>query len=212
MSTEHANPQTPLSAPRDIGAARLAKVYAQAIVEAADRQQCRTAVIEELGQLVDEVLPKVANLVAVLESPRVSVADKTSIVNTTLAGKVSPTTLNALLVLAQHDRLSILPEIVAAVRREVDSREGRRQAVLTTASPIPADAQTDLLHPIEQSLGTPLAATFAVNPDLLGGLVVRVEDTVYDHSVATSLVSLAERLKQRSIHEIQHRRDRLGSA
>ena len=212
MSNEHANLQTPLSAPQDIGAARLAKVYAQAIVEAADRQQCRVAVIEELSQLVDEVLPKVPNLVSVLESPRVSVTDKTSIVSTSLADKVSPTTLNALLVLAQHDRLSILPEIVAAVRREVDNREGRRQAVLTTASPIEPNVQADLLRSIEQSLGTPLAATFAVNPDLLGGLVVRVEDTVYDQSVATSLVSLAERLKQRSIHEIQHRRDRLGSA
>jgi F-type H+-transporting ATPase subunit delta len=212
MSTTHANTQSPLSAPRDIGAARLAKVYAQAIVEAADRQQCREAVIEELTQLVTEVLPRVDNLIAVLESPRVSVADKASIVNSTLAGKVSTTTLNVLLVLAQHDRLSILPEIVAAVRREVDRREGRHQAVLTTASPIEPNTQSELLRSIEQSLGVSLAATFAVNPDLLGGLVVRVEDTVYDHSVATSLVSLAERLKQRSIHEIQHRRDRLGTA
>ena len=212
MSTSHANPQSALSAPRDIGAARLAKVYAQAIVEAADRGQCREAVIEELTQLVDEVLPRVDNLIAVLESPRVSVADKASLVNSTLAGKVSTTTLNVLLVLAQHDRLSILPEIVAAVRREVDRRDGRHQAVLTTASPIEPSTQTELLRSIEQSLGVPLAATFAVNPDLLGGLVVRVEDTVYDHSVATSLVSLAERLKQRSIHEIQHRRDRLGTA
>ena len=212
MSTTHANTQSALSAPRDIGAARLAKVYAQAIVEAADRQQCREAVIEELTQLVTEVLPRVDNLIAVLESPRVSVADKASIVNSTLAGKVSTTTLNVMLVLAQHDRLSILPEIVAAVRREVDRREGRHQAVLTTASPIEPNTQTELLRSIEQSLGVSLAATFAVNPDLLGGLVVRVEDTVYDHSVATSLVSLAERLKQRSIHEIQHRRDRLGTA
>ena len=65
---------------------------------------------------------------------------------------------------------------------------------------------------VERSLGTALSARFTVNPDLLGGLVVRVEDTVYDQSVATGLVRLAERLKQRSIHEIQHRRDRLGSA
>jgi F0F1-type ATP synthase delta subunit len=56
-----------------------------------------------------------------------------------------------------------------------------------------------------------LAPTFTVNPDVLGGLVVRVEDTVYDHSVATSLRRLGSSLKQRSIHEIQYRRDRLGT-
>ena len=44
-----------------------------------------------------------------------------------------------------------------------------------------------------------------VDPDVLGGLVVRVDDTVYDQSVATSLVRLGDRLKQRSIRAIQNR-------
>ena len=125
---------------------------------------------------------------------------------------MSTITLNALLVLANHERLGLLPELVNALRRELDQRAGRREAVLTTANSITADEQAAILKSVEESLGESLTAHFSVNPDLLGGLVVRIEDTVYDHSVSTSLVSLAERLKHRSIHEIQHRRDRLGSA
>ena len=50
-----------------------------------------------------------------------------------------------------------------------------------------------------------LQPTFVVDPAVLGGLVVRVDDTVYDQSVATSLVRLGGQLKQRSIRAIQNR-------
>ncbi len=211
MTTEDPKRSSSLDAPRDIGAARLAKVYAQAIVDAADRHQCQAEVLEEFTQIVEDVLPRVDNIASVFESPRISTSDKSSLVRNTFSEKVLPITLNALLVLADHGRLGLLPELVVALRRELDRQAGKREAVLTTAHPITPDEQTAILKSVEGSLGESLTAHFSVNPDLLGGLVVRIEDTVYDHSVSTSLVSLADRLKQRSINEIQHRRDRLGS-
>ena len=197
MTTEESKRSSPLAAPHDIGAARLAKVYAQAIVEAADRPHCQSEVVEELKHIVEDVLPRVGSLTSVFESPRITTSDKTALVSKTFSGRVSTITLNTLLVLANHERLGLLPELVNSLRRELDQRAGRREAVLTTANQITPDEQAAILKSVEESLG---------------GLVVRIEDTVYDHSVSTSLVSLAERLKQRSIHEIQHRRDRLGSA
>ena len=77
--------------------------------------------------------------------------------------------------------------------------------------PLEAADRERIVAETSKALGVALAPTFTVNPDLLGGLVVRVEDTVYDQSVATSLSRLGDRLKQRSIHEIQYRRDRLGT-
>ena len=47
-----------------------------------------------------------------------------------------------------------------------------------------------------------------VDPDLIGGIVLRVGDTVYDGSVATQLEQLREQMIDRSVHEIQSRRDR----
>ena len=165
-----------------------------------------------MTQIVEDVLPRVDNIASVFESPRISTSDKSALVRTTFSDKVSPITLNALLVLADHERLGLLPELVIALRRELDERAGKREAILTTAHSITSDEQAAILKSVEESLGESLTAHFSVNPDLLGGLVVRIEDTVYDHSISTGLVSLAERLKQRSINEIQHRRDRLGSA
>ena len=176
------------------GALKLAKVYAQAIIEASENKQCRIAVLAELRAIVHNVLPKVPTA------------------NAVFAGKVLPTTLHSLHVLARHGRLGMLKEVVAAAEQLANEREGNKAATFTTALALDSDEQGHVVTEIEQALGVSLAPTFIVNPDVLGGLVVRIADTVYDHSIATSLVRLGDRLKQRSIYEIQHRRDRLGTA
>jgi len=199
-------------APTDVGIERLSKIYAQAIIEAADRKQCRHEVIEELAAIVNEVLPKVPKAQIVFDSPKVTPDEKSAVINRICAGRVLPTTLHALHVLARHGRLGVLSQVVASARRQADELEGRRQATFTTAEPLDTADQRQIVASVEKAIGGSLSPTFIVNPELIGGLIVRIADTVYDHSVATSLVRLRERLKQRSIYEIQYGRDRLGTA
>jgi F-type H+-transporting ATPase subunit delta len=207
MAKTHADNQ-PAAAdlpPLDIGAERVAKVYAQAIVEAADRAKCRREVLDELAAIVDDVLGQVPKARAVFASPKVSPEEKAAIVDRIAKGRVLPTTLHTLHVLARHGRLDLLAEVVAAARRLSDTLDGRRQAVFTTAMPLDAAEQQRIVAEVSKALAVTLAPTFVVDPDVLGGLVVRVDDTVYDQSVATSLVRLGDRLKQRSIRAIQNR-------
>jgi F-type H+-transporting ATPase subunit delta len=198
--------------PTDIGIERLSKVYAQAIIEAADRKQCRREVLEELAAMVRDVLPRVPKAGLVFDSPKVTPEEKSAVINRICAGRVLPTTLHALHVLARHGRLGMLPQVVAAAERHADELDGRRQATVTTALPLDAAEQQEILAAVEKAVGGSVTPTFRVNPELIGGLIVRIADTVYDHSVATSLLRLRARLKQRSIHEIQYGRDRLGTA
>jgi len=190
--------------PLDIGAERIAKVYAQAIVEAADGKQCRREVLDELAAIVDGVLKQVPQARAVFASPKVTPEQKSALIDRMAKGRVLPTTLHALHVLARHERLDILAEVVAAARRLADSLDGRRQAVFTTAVPLDAAEQERIVAAVSKSLAVTLSPTFVVDPAVLGGLVVRVDDTVYDQSVATSLVRLGGQLKQRSIRAIQN--------
>jgi F0F1-type ATP synthase delta subunit len=57
---------------------------------------------------------------------------------------------------------------------------------------------------VEKSLAARLKPTFRVDPGIIGGLVVRIGDTIYDQSVATSLARLGDRLQDRNIHAIQN--------
>ena len=195
----------------DIAADRVAKIYAQAIVEAAEAAGCRRDVLDELDLLAREVLPKVPEAVAVFSSPKISAEEKGRIIDRLAGSRMKPTTVNALHVLARHGRLGMLGVVVDAAERLADERDGLKRAEFTTAVPLDAAEREQVVADTAKALGLRLAPTFTVNPDVLGGLVVRVEDTVYDHSVATGLQRLGRSLKQRSIHEIQYRRDRLGT-
>jgi F-type H+-transporting ATPase subunit delta len=171
----------------DPSAEKVARVYAQAILEAADRKGCRDDVLDELEQ-------------------------KAALIDRITAGRMQPTTAHALHVLARHGRLGIVAEVADAACRLADELAGRREAVLTTAVSLPEDQQRQVVADVERQLGVALAATFAVDPALIGGLVVRVGDTVYDQSIASGLASLGGKLHRRTINEIQHGRDRLTSA
>jgi len=198
--------------PVDIGADRLATVYARAIIEAADRRNCRREVLAEIASLVREVLPRVPRIGEIFASPRVATDRKEELIGRITDGRMLPTTIHSLRVLARHDRLGLLADVLNAAERLADDLEGRRQATFTTAVELDAGERERLVDQVQRALGVTLAPRFAVDPALIGGLVVRIDDTVYDQSVSTSLRRLGHRLKKRSIHEIQYGRDRLGSA
>jgi F-type H+-transporting ATPase subunit delta len=201
MSTATANTET---GHVDIAAERVAKIYAQAIVEAADAAGCRREVIAELGMLAREVLPKVPEAVVIFSSPKVSAEEKDRIIDRLAGGRMSPTTSNALHVLARHGRLGMLGPVVEAAERLADERDGRRQATFTTAMPIDAAEQARIVAETEKALAASLVPRFVVDPAIIGGLVVRVGDTIYDQSVATGLARIGGRLQHRNIHAIQN--------
>jgi F-type H+-transporting ATPase subunit delta len=188
----------------DIAADRVAKIYAQAIVEAAETAGCRGDVIAELGQLAREVLPRVPEAVVVFSSPKVSAEEKDRIIDKLAGGRMKPTTSNALHVLARHGRLGMLPAVVDAAERLADERDGRKQATFTTAVPLDAGEQTRIVAETEKALAATLKPSFVVDPAIIGGLVVRVGDTIYDQSVATGLARIGGRLQHRNIHAIQN--------
>jgi F-type H+-transporting ATPase subunit delta len=193
------------SAHVDIAADRVAKIYAQAIVDAADAAGHRREVLAELAGLAREVLPTVPEAAVVFSSPKVSVEEKDRIIDRLAAGRLQATTANALHVLARHGRLGLLAAIVDAAERLAEERDGKRQAVFTTAVPIDAAEQARIVEATEKALAATLVPTFVVDPAIVGGLVVRVGDTIYDQSVATGLARLGGRLQARTIHAIQNR-------
>jgi len=188
----------------DIATDRVAKIYAQAVLDAADAAGCRREVLAELGMLARDVLPKVPHATEVFSSPKVPAEEKSRIIDRLAKGRMKPTTTNALHVLARHGRLGILADIVAAAERLADERDGRRQATFTTAVPLDAGEQKQIVADTEKALAATLTPRFVVDPAIIGGLVVRVGDTIYDQSVATGLARLGGRIRDRNITAIQN--------
>jgi F-type H+-transporting ATPase subunit delta len=188
----------------DIASDRVAKIYAQAVVEAADEAGCRREVLAELGTLARGVLPQVPEAAAVFASPKVPTEEKARIIDRLAAGRMKPTTVNALHVLARHGRLGMLDAVVDAAERLADERDGRKQATFTTAVPLDTAEQSRIVGETEKALAASLKPRFVVDPTIIGGLVVRVGDTIYDQSVATGLTRISGHLNQRNIHAIRN--------
>jgi F-type H+-transporting ATPase subunit delta len=199
------------SAPRDaepshvdIAADQVARIYARAVDEAAEAAGCRREVLAELGLIAREVLPQVPEAAAVFASPKVSPEEKSRIIDRLTAGRMQPTTTNVLHVLARHGRLGLIGAVVAAAERLADERDGRREATFTSAVPLDAAEQARIVAETEKALATAVVPRFVVDPAIIGGLVVRVGDTIYDQSVASGLARLGGRLHERNIHAIQN--------
>jgi F-type H+-transporting ATPase subunit delta len=111
-------------------------------------------------------------------------------------------------VLANHGRLDCLRPIQRAARKLYDEQHGRVPVEVRSAAELSPALAGRISQALKGLTGREPQLHTAVDPSLIGGLVVRVGDTVYDASVSAQLAHMRDQMIHRSIHEIQSRRDR----
>lgn len=191
----------------DERASELARTYADALVNAAQKAGDPDGLLDELDAIRDFVVEKYPTLALLLTSPLRSTADKDALIVRTFEGKADPFAVNFLRVLNRHGRLELLGPILRAAREAWERRQNKRRVEVRSAVPL-TDAQSQALRDrMARALGAEPVITPRVDPALIGGLVVQVGDVVYDGSVRNRLEQLRNRLIEGKTHEIQSRRD-----
>lgn len=173
-------------------AARIARVYAEALMAAAAKAGQTDAVGDELAALVGATGDK-PRIAAFLASTAINRKAKAPVLATALGG-ASDLLAKFVGVLNQNGRLGLLRAIDAAYRRMRDSAAGRVRVKVTSATALSTDQTAALTKTLTESLKADPVLDARVNPDLLGGLVVQVGDKVYDTSVRTRLDNLRTQL------------------
>jgi F-type H+-transporting ATPase subunit delta len=191
----------------DVNARQVASMYAQAVLNAAQQAGQAREFVEELDSLVENVLNPYPQFEILLASALISYEDKLGILDRTFGGRASQLMMNFLKVLADHDRLSSLREIRKAAHRTYDEMQGLVRVHVTTATPLDDRLTGQITEQLRGMLGGEPKLERVVDPQLLGGIVLRVGDTIFDGSVATHLERIREQMINRSVHEIQSRRD-----
>jgi len=97
-------------------------------------------------------------------------------------------------VLINNDRIGQVEEVAEAYRRELQQRQGIRQAEVVTARALSEVERATLLAGIGKLAGSRVEANFKLDASILGGSVVRIGSTVYDGSVRGRLERLKEAL------------------
>jgi F-type H+-transporting ATPase subunit delta len=169
------------------------RIYAKALFEAAQEQGRLDSVRDELHDFVDAV-GQVPQLRALLENPEVESRQKVQALREILADS-DELVRNFLLLVVEKGRAQELAEIVREFDALVAAEEGILDVEVTTAVELSDAEATKLLEQIEQVSGRRLRATREVDPELIGGFVLRAGSYRADASVRGRLQRLGRELK-----------------
>lgn len=173
----------------------IARRYAVALADVVTARGEAREVREELSSW-EGMMGANAQLLEVFRHPTIPYDQKLRVLQALIArARVRPTAANFLQVLLQNHRLADLSEINKQLTQELDRRSGVVTAQVTTARLVPGPAQEALRARLGQLTGSSVSLQFAVDEELIGGVVTRIGSTVYDGSVRGQL----EQLKQRMV-------------
>jgi len=191
------------------GQEHLGAVYAKALLGAAALAG-RAAVVDELDSFVDDVLDRLPSLEATLGSPRVPADAKLTLLDKGLSGRMSGTLLTFLKVVCRHGRFNCLRAVRQAARQQWNELEGRVDVQVRTPQPLNADTCQLVTRRLEALLGKRVNLSVREDESLIGGMVVRVGDMVYDASVANELRRVRESAVDLVIHAARESLERFA--
>jgi F-type H+-transporting ATPase subunit delta len=175
----------------DVGAEQLGKIYARALLGATEAQGSTDQVISELNQLCDEALAGSDQLRLAFASPRIDGDEKCRVIDR-LFGDAHPTLVRFLKVMAGRDRLGYVVAVRDQMVKLHDEMTGRLLAEVKTAIAMTDELRVQVTEQLSTRFGKTVRLKEIVDDSLIGGMVVRIGDTVFDSSVASRLDKLGK--------------------
>ena len=177
------------------GVSGIAERYATALYELADEAKSLDAVAEDLRRL-KAMIQGSADLTRFLRSPLIGRQAQTKGMLSVLeAAKVSDLVRRFVAVVGGHRRLFALPGMIEAFLRQLAKRRGEIVVHVSSAKPLTAAQSAELDKALRGVVGQKINVEAKVDPELIGGLVVRVGSRMVDTSIRTQLQKLRRALR-----------------
>lgn len=149
----------------------------------------------DLQQFVD-VFAQHPSLGAAVGNPAIPASRKQGVVQALIAhaGPISPIVAKTVLMLAERDRLTLLPEIARRYRERLMDHQGVVRGEVTTAVAIAPETLRSLEQGLQGATGRKVQLEATVDPSIIGGVITRLGSTVYDGSVTMQLQKMKQTL------------------
>ena len=165
--------------------------YARALLEIAMTKGEGDAYADQLAEFAN-ALEADRQLRVFFESPKISPSDKKAVLEKSLGSQLSPEVFNLLRLLIDKGRQDLFIEIADTFEELLDEARGRHHVEIISPQPLSEGAKNNLIALLQSRLGGEIVPEESTDPEMLGGMVVRIGDTVVDGSLRTKLKHVRE--------------------
>jgi F-type H+-transporting ATPase subunit delta len=169
-----------------------ARRYAEAAFDLASRDGTHDRWESDLGKAVQLLADE--RVARIVDNPAIPLADREAVLQKLLGRRLSRPAFNLVRLLTRRGRLDMLPAVAAHFGRLLDASRGIVAATVSSAAPLDDDEETAVRSRVEAMTGREVRLSTEVDPELIGGLVVRVGDQWIDASVRGRLERLRDQL------------------
>lgn len=182
----------------------IARVYSQALLAAAAGSEAE--LLAELGELT-RLAAADRGFADFLASPTIDAKDRARSIEKMFRGRLSDVATDALQVINRKGRLALLPAIAEQLRRLLRDREQRVDVSVKTAIPLTGALRQEIRSAVARFTGRQPDLHEVVDPALIGGIVLQVEDQKVDASVLHEISKYRRRFDDRGRREIFRSRE-----
>lgn len=168
---------------------RVASRYAKSLLDLAIEKGILDKVYQDM-QMFADVCSQNSSFVLMLKNPVVPHHKKKSILSALFKNKVNPATMAIFDVIARKNREAFLPSIATEFARMYREEKGIDKVVVTTTFPLTDDLRKRFKQNITAQTGRQVDLTEKIDPDLIGGFIIKIGDRQMDNSVRSKLKSL----------------------
>jgi len=180
-------------------AAQIAKRYARALFLSTRQRGLVDQADDQLTGL-KAVLRKDPALMRFLASPRVEEEDKLAMLRSAFDARLEPLFVEFLGVLVKKRRAGYLIEIIEEFGRLVEFEKGIVRVTAISARPLAKNEEFALVARLARKTGKRIELEKRVDPDVIGGVIVIINDQIVDGSVRHGLDLLEEQLQRLKVH------------
>lgn len=191
----------------DVTAEQLARVYGEALWAAALKQGDPSVIIGELQSVVTDVLDRFQKFDTVLGSALVDHEEKEKLIDRVFGKQLSTTVLNFLKVLSKHDRLGVLRLVVKETRQLLRTHLGQVDIEVKVAAPLDPAVEQELLAKLRAHGNREPILNVKIDPEIVGGIIVKIGDRVYDGSLRTRFEMARRAIIERASELIETKPD-----
>ena len=172
--------------------------YAKALFQVAKEK----AILDEVSadmELLFRASTEVDEFYDFLHNPVLPLSGKKAAIHKIFEDKLNPLTMNFLDLIIKNNRLSYIEGVARQYKDRYKEHKGIIEAVMTTVQPLDKSLKDRIIKLIGTKVEQKITLEEKLNPEILGGFILKIEDKQLDASVSTQLNTIKKELLRKSV-------------